>query len=150
MNYDEDDDYDDQWWEDDYYDQQMAEDYKMERQEKPMKQEWIEIDIDPFSDSDLPENDQRVLVWHKGKKRSYFVDFRRTVDWKQLGYTHWMPEPEGPVKLLKFSEIIEGAKTGEKYKRIGWDNENDGYPSHIAYHLLTFTDIVAEDWIEVG
>lgn len=125
---------------------------QVEEQEKPVKQEWIELQdsYDPFEENEPPKQNQMCLFWQSRNKYVAFHKF--DPDWHKPsnGFSHWIPAPEGPVKLLKFGEVIEGSKSNKKYQRVGWNTHDDGWPLSIDGDLLSLRDIQAEDWIEVG
>lgn len=116
-----------------------------EEQEKQVSNsEWIVLDTDPFSDSDYPKDKQRVLLWNDRHKKCYATGFISKIEWEVLGYTHWMPEPKGPVNLLNYSEVVKGLQCGKKYKRQHGMQTLYTTDSQVSVH-----DTQQEDWIEV-
>ncbi len=129
--------------EDDYIDDPFSGEPEKE-QETAVKQEWIELECDPFSDGENPQGNQSVLMWYKPSGVVYLNKFNVTYDYIGRGYTHWMPAPEGPVKLLEFSEVVVGIKFGKKYKRQ--------YGTQILCNLdsqVSIRDTQQSDWVEV-
>lgn len=143
--HDEEDDYRD-WEYDDACGCDACVEYRKE-QEKPMKREWIELDTDPFSDNDYPKSGQRVMMWNANHKQGVIFNFNNITDYTGMGYTHWMPEPEGPVKLLKFYDVCGSLMNnrGKQYKRKDGTQVVSSMSSQIRVE-----DTQAEDWIEVG
>lgn len=137
--------------EDEWADNPLDDYYESERlKEKQVKQEWIPLQesYDPFDKLDPPKLNQRILAWHSIDARAYFLTYYDQIT-PSRHWTHWRPEPEGPVKLLKFSEVIEGVKKGKRYRRLEWSKDMFSYPD-CAQHSLPTSSILAEDWIEVG
>lgn len=118
--------------------------YKKEQEKQVSKSEWIELDIDPFSNNDFPVHRQRVVMWNSNTHKSIMIDFSKEVDYMDLGYTHWMPEPEGPVTLLRFSGVVEGLRYGKKYKRI-----NGMQILYTTDSQVSVYDTQQNDWVEV-